>query len=56
MDMLHIFKNATNGTFRLLGDSLRQNPHFLMTRESEQAVDNVLNHQAAYLGVLTSKH
>ena len=37
--------------FRALGDSLRRNPHLLMTRETEQAVDNVLNHEAAYLAV-----
>ena len=37
--------------YRKLGESLRQNPHLLMTREAEQAVDNVLNHQAAYLAV-----
>ena len=49
--MLRVSKNATNGTFRKLGDSLRKNPHLLMTRESDQAVDNVLNHHAAYFSV-----
>ena len=44
-------KNATNGTFHKLGSSLRKNPHLLMTREAEQAVDNVINQQAAYLAV-----
>lgn len=44
------FQNATSGTNKVLGDSLRQNPELLFT-EFSQATKNVLENHAANVEV-----
>ena len=44
-------KNATSGTYKILGDSLREHPDFLFKKYS-QATDIVLNKKGANVEVL----
>ena len=43
-------QDSTYGTYKVLGDTLRENPHLLVHRATE-VVDNVLKRDAAYFQV-----
>jgi len=44
------FQSASSGTYKVLGDTLRQNPH-LISSKWEEAVENVLKYNAASIAV-----
>lgn len=43
-------QNATSGTYKILGDQLRNDPKLLVT-DTLQMIENVLSHDCVYPGV-----